>query len=111
MDVGFRSLFAVASPSMKAVTSSESRLRALLEASTAISSELSLESLLQRLVTTAAALTGARYAALGVIDRSGRQLERFVTSGVDDETHRAIGDLPRGRGILGVLINDATPLR
>ena len=44
---------------------------------TAIASELSLESLLQRLVTTAAELMGARYAALGVIDRSGRQLERF----------------------------------
>ena len=44
---------------------------------TAIASELSLESILQRLVTTAAELMGARYAALGVIDRSGRQLERF----------------------------------
>ena len=77
----------------------------------AITSELSLEALLQRLVTTAADLTGARYAALGVIDRSGTQLERFVTTGIDAETHRAIGDLPRGRGILGVLIDEATPLR
>ena len=54
----------------------------------AITSELSLEALLQRLVTTAAELTGARYAALGVIDRSGTQLERFLTTGIDDETHR-----------------------
>jgi signal transduction histidine kinase len=77
----------------------------------AITSELSLEALLQRLVTTAADLTGARYAALGVIDRSGTKLERFLTTGIDDETHRAIGDLPRGRGILGVLIDEATPLR
>src|SRR5438105_12132941 len=111
MDVGFRSLFAVASPSMKAVTSSESRLRALLEASMAITSELSLDALLQRLVETAAELTGARYAALGVIDRSGSQLERFLTTGIDEETHTAIGDLPRGRGILGALIRDARPLR
>jgi signal transduction histidine kinase len=96
---------------MRAVTSSEGRLRALLEASTAITSELSLEALLQRLVGVAAELTGARYAALGVIDRSGTQLERFLTTGIDDDTHRAIGDLPRGRGILGALIEDAAPLR
>lgn len=97
---------------MEAVSTSEGRLRALLEAIMAIGSELSVDSLLQRLVTTAAELTGARYAALGVIDRSGRrQLERFLTTGIDDETHAAIGDLPRGRGILGALIDEATPLR
>jgi signal transduction histidine kinase len=89
----------------------EDRLRALLEATTAIASELSLEVLLQRLVGTAADLTGARYAALGVIDRSGLQLEQFITTGVDEETHHAIGELPRGKGILGVLITEATPLR
>jgi signal transduction histidine kinase len=94
-----------------AVTPSEHRLRALLEASVAVSSELSLDALLQRLVETAAQLTGARYAALGVIDRSGSELERFLTTGVDEETHAAIGDLPRGRGILGALIRDARPLR
>jgi GAF domain-containing protein len=91
--------------------SSESRLRALLDASTAITSELSLDSLLQRLVTTAAELSGARYAALGVIDRNGTQLEHFLTTGIDDETYRAIGDLPRGRGILGALIDEAVSLR
>jgi signal transduction histidine kinase len=96
---------------VEALTPNESRLRALLEASTAIASDLSLESLLQRLVSVAAELTGAQYAALGVIDRTGQQLERFVTTGIDDETHRAIGDLPQGRGILGALINEATPLR
>jgi signal transduction histidine kinase len=89
----------------------ETRLRALLEAGIALSSELSLDALLQRIVETAASLTGARYAALGVIDESGTELERFLTTGVDEETHRAIGDLPRGRGILGVLIRDAKPLR
>jgi signal transduction histidine kinase len=89
----------------------EDRLRALLVAGTAIASELSLEVLLERLVATAAELTGARYAALGVIDPSGLQLEQFITTGVDDETHIAIGELPRGKGILGVLITEATPLR
>jgi signal transduction histidine kinase len=81
------------------------------EAGIALSSELTLEALLQRLTETAAELTGARYAALGVIDVTGRELERFVTHGIDPETQAAIGDLPRGRGILGVLIRDARPLR
>ena len=87
------------------------RLRALVEAGVALTSELSLEALLQRLVEIAAELTGARYAALGVIDRSGTALERFVTTGVTPEEHAAIGVLPSGRGVLGVLINESTPLR
>ena len=93
-------------------TASESeRLRTLLETGIAISSELSLDAVLERIVLAAAALTGARYVALGVIDRSGTALERFVTTGIDDQTRAAIGDLPRGRGILGVLINEAQVLR
>ena len=87
------------------------RLRVLVDAGIALSSELSLDALLQQLVETAAQLTGAQYAALGVIDRTGQGLERFLTTGIDPETHAAIGDLPRGRGILGVLIRDAEPLR
>jgi signal transduction histidine kinase len=87
------------------------RFRALVEAGVSISSELSLDALLQALVEKAAELTGARYAALGVIDRAGTELERFVTTGIDVRTHTAIGDLPRGRGILGTLIREAKPLR
>src|SRR5213080_2734426 len=87
------------------------RLRTLLETGIAISSELSLDGVLERIVEAAASLTGARYAALGVIDRSGTSLERFVTIGFDAETIRAIGDPPHGRGILGVLIREAKPLR
>jgi signal transduction histidine kinase len=93
------------------VDASVDRTRALVEAGIALSSELSLDAVLQRLVEAAAELTGARYAALGVLDPSGSQLERFVTSGLDDETRAAIGDLPRGRGILGVLIQEPEPLR
>ena len=96
---------------MDALSVSEGRLRALFAAGLAVTSELSLDALLQRLVETAAELTGARYSALGVIDASGSQLERFVTHGIDAATHAAIGSLPRGRGILGVLIRDAKPLR
>jgi signal transduction histidine kinase len=87
------------------------RWRRLIDAGIAVSSELTLDGVLQRIVETAAELTSARYAALGVIDRSGLALERFLTAGIDPETYERIGDLPRGRGILGVLIRDAQPLR
>ena len=96
---------------MGAISSNENRLRALVETGVAITSELSIDALLQRLVESASELTGARYAALGVIDRTGAELERFLTTGIDAETKAAIGDLPRGRGILGVLIREDEPLR
>ena len=87
------------------------RLRAIVDAGVALASELSLDAVLQKIVETAAELTGAGYAALGVIDPSGQALERFVVTGIDEETQAAIGDVPRGRGILGALIQDAKPLR
>jgi len=96
---------------VSAPPAAESRLRALIDAGMAVTSELALNGLLQQLVETAAGLTGARYAALGVIDAGGSKLERFCTYGIDAETHAAIGDPPTGRGILGVLIHDAKPLR
>ncbi|MFL5950373.1 MAG: GAF domain-containing protein [Gaiellaceae bacterium] len=87
------------------------RLRALVETGIAINSELSLEAVLERIVEAAARVTGARYAALGVVDRSGSGLERFITYGIAPEIETQIGDPPHGRGILGVLIHDARPLR
>ena len=92
-------------------TSQSERLRGLIEAGIALGSELSLDALLLKLAETAAALTGARYAALGVIDESGEGLERFVYTGIDQEQADKIGELPRGRGILGALITDARSLR
>ena len=92
-------------------TRESTRLRTLLETGIAISSELSLDGVLQRIVEAAALVTGAQYAALGVIDPSGTSLERFVTHGIDDETRAIIGDLPHGRGVLGALIKDARTLR
>jgi signal transduction histidine kinase len=89
----------------------QSKLRELIDASIALNSELSLDNLLQKIVETAVSLTDARYAALGVIDESGAALERFITTGIDEGTRTTIGDLPRGRGILGVLIREAKPLR
>src|SRR5436190_10802271 len=96
---------------MDASSVSEGRLRALFAAGVALTSELSLAALLQRLVEAAAELTGARYAAIGVIDANGLELEQFITHGIDVDLRAEIGELPRGRGILGVLIREARPLR
>ena len=96
---------------MESATPSEPRLRALVEAGIALASELSLDSLLQRLTELSAKLTGARYAALGVLDPTGSHLERFITHGIDAGARAAIGDPPHGRGILGALITNARPLR
>jgi two-component system, NarL family, sensor histidine kinase DevS len=89
----------------------EHRLARLIDAGRGLLSELDLDTVLDRLLLTAADLTGARYVALGILDDSRRELARFLTRGIDEESHRAIGDLPRGRGILGVLIEDPRPLR
>src|SRR5687768_18008144 len=82
----------------------------LLDAGRALVEELDVDVVLERLLETARELTGARYAAIGVLDERRAQLERFLTSGVDAATQAAIGDLPRGRGVLGVLIDDPRPL-
>jgi signal transduction histidine kinase len=89
----------------------DSRLRRLLEVGRSLVSELDLELVLDRVLEVARELTGARYAALGILDERRQELEQFLTAGVDQATHRAIGDLPRGHGILGVLIEDPQPLR
>jgi signal transduction histidine kinase len=86
------------------------RTERLLEAGLALSSELSLPVILQRIVGLAVDLTGARYGALGVLGPDGTIAE-FITTGVSEAERAAIGHLPVGRGILGVLIEDAIPLR
>jgi signal transduction histidine kinase len=89
----------------------ERRLERLLEVGRALVSELDLDTVLERVLEAAREVTGARYAALGVLAEDRSSLERFVALGIDEATHRAIGDLPRGRGVLGVLITDPHPLR
>src|SRR4051794_13561280 len=87
------------------------RLQRLIAVGRSLVSELDLDAVLDRLLETAQELTGARFAAVGILDEQRRQLAQFLTRGIDAETHREIGDLPRGRGILGLLITDAKPLR
>ena len=84
--------------------------QALLEAVMAISSDLDLRSVLTRIVEAATQLTDAQYGALGVVGGSGDLVE-FVTTGIDEDVRAEIGDLPRGRGILGLLIDEPEAIR
>jgi signal transduction histidine kinase len=84
--------------------------RTLLDAVVAISSDLDMHTVLDRIVVAACRLTGARYGALGVIGND-RMLVDFITHGVTAQEHAAIGELPRGHGILGLLIEHPVPLR
>src|SRR5262245_20982129 len=92
-------------------TLDQRRLAALLAAGRGLVAQLQLDAVLEELLRVACELTGARYAALGVLGDDRRTLARFVTRGVTPEVHAAIGDLPHGRGVLGVLIREPHPLR
>jgi signal transduction histidine kinase len=86
-------------------------LRQLLDAVLTVGSDLDLPAMLERIVEAAVDLVDARYGALGVLDDTRTRLAQFITVGLDDETYNAIGHLPEGHGILGLLIVDAKPLR
>jgi signal transduction histidine kinase len=92
-------------------SSERDQTRRLLQVGRELMAEHDTEAVLERILHEAREITGARYAALGVLDETRTELERFLTLGIDKATHRAIGDLPRGRGVLGVLIEDPKPLR
>ena len=85
--------------------------RRVLDVGRELASESDAERVLERVLGEARAITGARYAALGVLDDERLELKHFLTAGVDAATQRAIGQRPRGRGVLGVLIIDPRPLR
>jgi signal transduction histidine kinase len=87
------------------------RFERVLAAGISVWAEHSLSSVLQQVVDSAREVVGARYAALGVLAADSKTLEAFVTSGIDDETRSSIGEVPHGRGLLGLLIQDPRPLR
>ena len=93
------------------MASDDERFRRLLEVGRELVSELDPEAVLERIVEEARNITGAKYAALGVLDPARTELERFLTSGLSDEQRVAMGGLPRGRGVLGVLIEQPHALR
>jgi signal transduction histidine kinase len=83
----------------------------ILEIARGLLADLDLDQVLDRVLESAQELTEARYAALGVLSESRTELSRFLTRGIDESTHAAIGALPRGRGVLGALITEPAPLR
>lgn len=87
------------------------QVAALFSSMVAVAEGLDLDATLRRLVEVATDLVGARYGAIGVLDEAGSGLARFVHTGIDDAARAQIGDLPRGRGLLGELIRHPTPLR
>ena len=84
--------------------------KALLDAVIAISSDLDLHSVLSRIVVSATELTGAGFGALGIIGDDG-ELADFITTGIDPHERELIGELPRGRGILRLLIDEPEAIR
>ena len=87
------------------------RFERLLAAGVSIFSRHDLDHVLQEVVDAARDVVGAKYAALGVMGADRTSLVQFVTSGIDDETRKRIGDPPRGHGLLGHVIREAKPVR
>ncbi|MGP0049845.1 MAG: GAF domain-containing protein, partial [Solirubrobacteraceae bacterium] len=85
--------------------------RGVLTVARTVLEQLDLEVVLERVLEAARELTGAQYAALGVLDESRTQLGRFMALGIDEPTSRLIGAHPTGRGVLGELIRTQEPLR
>ncbi|WP_446666348.1 GAF domain-containing protein [Flexivirga sp. B27] len=95
----------------EASSRSQERLAHLLDAVVAVTADLDLSDVLERIVRVACELVDARYGALGVLDRDRERLAEFVTRGVSPQERAAIGDLPHGKGVLGLLIREPRPLR
>ena len=107
-----RSLLAEVTDRVESVALLSDRLQALLQAVVSIGSHLELPAVLLSVAETAAELAEARYAALGVVDPNAEsRLSEFITVGIDQQTRQAIGDLPHGQGVLGLLIREPRPIR
>jgi len=87
------------------------KMQRLMAAMLMMSADIELEDLLRHVVSEAKAVVGARYAALGVLNETRTALEQFITAGLGADEEALVGNRPTGRGILGLLITDAAPLR
>ena len=85
-------------------------VQALDQAVRGISGDLDLDRVLQHIVDRVRELVSAEYAAIGIVDREGA-IERFITSGISDEQRASIGNLPRGHGLLGLIIRENQAMR
>ena len=94
------------------VVQDQRRLRLLLDAVVGIAADLSFDSVLERIAQVASELVQARYAAIGVLGTGTEHpLRAFIHHGLGDDERRRIGDLPRGHGLLGLIIDQPEPLR
>jgi len=96
-------------PSVTATT--PKRLEELVSAGLLLTSELSLEGVLQRVAELACGIIGARYSAIGVLSDDHLKLEAFVTCGIDRETRTRLGAPPEGRGVLGLVMRERKVIR
>ena len=111
-DLGLRVLLSEVTDRVEGVARLANRLQGLLQAVVAIGSHLDIATVLHEIVTTAAEVADAKYAAIGVLDPRGeRRLSQFITVGVDAAQQARIGELPSGHGVLGLLIDDPQPIR
>jgi signal transduction histidine kinase len=94
----------------RSVEGAQGRLRSLLRANAAITADLRLPIVLRQIAEAARDLVGAEYAALGVVGADG-ELDQFIHVGMPQDVVDRIGALPRGRGVLGMLVNDPEPIR
>lgn len=92
------------------VLATQGRLRNLLSATRAVAEEIELSVVLRRIIEVAVELVGAKYGAIGVIGSDGNH-EQFIHVGMEESLVDKIGDLPRGRGLLGALIEEQEPIR
>ncbi len=92
-------------------SSEELLIRRLLDVGRELMTDVDLGAVLDRVLRTAQDLTGARYAAVGILNDQSTELAEFLPAGVSEEIQRNIGDMPRGRGVLGVLIEHPEALR
>ena len=104
-------LFGIVEERERVIHRRSEQLRVLHEAALALTTELDLGTVLQKVVDLARQLANARYGALSVLDEQGRFTEQFVTSGITQEQWAKLGTPPRGHGLLGVLIHEGKPIR
>jgi signal transduction histidine kinase len=110
--LGLRALLQEVVERVEGVALLGDRIQALLEAVMSIGSHLELSEVLRSIAQTAAELADAQYSALGVLDpHGGQQLSDFITVGIDEDKRQVIGELPHGRGVLGVLISEPHAIR
>ena len=97
--------------SLEEIVRVRDRFERLLAAGVAIYAQHDIDHVLQEVVDAARNVVGARYAALGVLSEDRHTLVQFVTSGLDENARRQIGDHPTGRGLLGHVIHQGKPIR